>query len=509
MKVSQLLSIYPQFYLGKSPQTDVLGLTMHSQQVEPGFVYIAIRGTSVDGHQYLQEAIQRGALALIVEDPQQVPDSYKGALVVVKDSRQSLYKMASRFYGDPARKLFSLAITGTNGKTSVTYMIEKILTDFGWPTGVIGTNNHHLRERVWENPLTTPDPLTLHKRLGDFLDQGAKAVAIEVSSHALAQKRVDSIPFSSFIFTNLSRDHLDDYPTMEEYFKAKARLFNEIPCLNQQSETSRQVKSRPLHAIVNFDDPWGTRLTIAPGVKLWSYGQGKSGQGESDFQFLLKNPSFQGSDLELKTPMGEVHFRLPMMGVHNAYNATAAIAATCVSVGVPLDKAARSLEDFTGIPGRLESVAPSKNPLNVFVDYAHTDGALKAVLKALHQVRCEMGSKIITVFGCGGHRDKGKRPLMAQVACTMSDIVILTSDNPRTEDPLHIIDEVKKGGNHRLRVQADRRLAIGEAISLAQPGDIVLIAGKGHEAYQIVGETRHEFSDLEVAREFLRLKYLT
>ena len=493
MKIAQLLSIYPQWYLGEQPTADILGLSMDSRTIEPGFVYIAVKGTCRDGHKYIPQAINRGALALVVEDREPVPNSYKGAMVVVKDSRQALHELAARFYNEPAKKLCSFAVTGTNGKTSVTYMIEKILTEFGWSTGVIGTNNHHLGDRVWESPLTTPDPLTLHRRLYEFSRLGAQAMALEVSSHALIQKRADFIPFRSLIFTNLSRDHLDAHSTMEEYFQAKARLFNEVPWLD---------KSHPVYAVVNFDDSWGAKLTIAPGVRLWSYGQ-----GESDFQFSLKNLSFKGSDVELKTLRGEARFHLPMLGVHNAYNATAAIAA-CISVDVPLETATRALENFSGVPGRLENVNPH-HCKNVFVDYAHTDKALKTVLGVLRQVRYKMKSKgqIITVFGCGGNRDKGKRPLMAQVACEGSDIVILTSDNPRTEDPMAIIEDVKRGGDSGLKVQADRRLAIREAIGLAKPGDVVLIAGKGHENTQIVGETSYDFSDIEVAQEFLGSSY--
>ena len=488
MRLSELLSIYPQAHWGFGSESEVLGLSTDSRTLKPGRVFIACRGSREDGHEYVSEAIRQKALCVVVEDKKWIPGFYKGSFVVVEDTQRAVHELASRFYGHPEEQLYFLAVTGTNGKTSVTYMIERILTQWGCLTGVLGTNNYRFGDRVWESQLTTPDPLTIYGYLHNFCTLGARAVAMEVSSHSLLQRRVDFIPFHVLVFTNLTRDHLDTHTTMESYFQAKSRLFNEIPYL--------KMKEGPfVRAVVNRDDPWGAKLTVGPRVKLWRYGQSPG----SEFQFSLKGMDLRGSQVNLKAFQKEVNFYLPLIGAYNAYNAVAAMAA-CVCLGVPLEMAAQVMEEFPGVPGRMENIAPSHSK-SVFVDYAHTDGALKAALEAIQQVKGE--GQIITVFGCGGDRDKGKRPLMATAACQGSDIVILTSDNPRGEDPMRIIQEVKKGGDSRLRVQMDRRLAIQEAIDLAGSGDVVLIAGKGHESYQIIGDTKYNFSDMDVAREFL------
>lgn len=494
MRLPQLLAIYPQLFWGKNPQKDVTGLTNDSREVKPGYVYVAIRGHAVDGHRYIPQVCRQGAIALIVEDAATVPKTYDGAVVVVPDTRVALDELASHFHGRPADHMFCVGVTGTNGKTSTTYMIEAVLEKYGWKTGVLGTINHHFGGHVWESQLTTPDPLTLHKRLSEFRALGGEAAAFEVSSHALAQKRVDDLPFDAAVFTNLTRDHLDYHKSMDEYFAAKERLFREVLGASRKSQ---------VWAVINADDPAGRKLQVTDRAKVWTYGQ-----GAADFRFLIREQDFGGTRFTLKTPRGEAEIHLPLPGLHNVYNATAAIAVG-LAADASLATCSEALANFRGVPGRLQKV-PNDKGVHVFVDYAHTDDALKVVLAALGEVRrsAQLENRIITVFGCGGDRDKGKRPLMAQAALAGSDLVFLTSDNPRTEDPDQIIQDGVAGLapevlNQTVFTEVDRRAAIGRALQSAQVGDVILIAGKGHETYQIVGAEKRPFSDVEVVKEWL------
>ncbi len=493
MKVSQLLSLFPQLKWGDAATLDVADLTLDSRQVKKGTVFVAIRGTAGDGHQYLESAARAGAAALVVEDEAGIPKDYRGAVVKVASTRNALDQLASRYFGNPAQELFCVGVTGTNGKTTVTYMIEKILTHFGWPTGVLGTIDHHLAEHKWPSQLTTPDPLTLQRRLKEFVALGARAAAFEVSSHALSQARADSLPFAVGVFTGFTRDHLDYHKTMEEYFKAKQRLFSEL------------LGNRPQMAVavLNGDDPEVRKTHVREGVTTWWYGA-----KDADFTFRVLKQDLNGSMFHLSSPRGNHEFHLPCPGVHNIYNAVAAIAASCAA-GCSLATASEALQAFHGAPGRLEKV-PNTRGLHIFVDYAHTDDALRTVLKALHDLKEGSGAtgRIITVFGCGGDRDKGKRPLMARAAAAASDVVILTSDNPRTEDPKQILREVQAGiptgWKGELHSEIDRRKAFSVALQTARDGDVILVAGKGHEDYQIVGKEKLNFSDALVMGELLR-----
>ncbi len=496
MKISQLLSIYSHLKLGEDPTAEVSSLVADSRQVKSGSVFIAIKGSSGDGHDFLKQVCEQGAIGLVVMDESKIPKNYSGAIAVVKDTRRALDLLAAHYNGNPADQLFAVGVTGTNGKTSVTYLIEKILNHFGRPTGVIGTVNHHLQQHIWQSELTTPDPLTLQKRLREFVDLGAKAVAFEVSSHALEQKRADSVPFDAVVFTNLTRDHLDYHETMEEYFAAKERLFVDLPAI-------ATAKGKTTHAVINVSDEWGAKIHPADTLKLWTYGEVKS-----DFQFQVLSQDFSGTKFRLKSPRGEHDLHIPLVGKHNVYNAVAAIAVG-VAAGASIETCEEALATFEGVPGRLQRVKNSLD-LNVFVDYAHTDDALRTVLMALQNVKkqSQLRSRIVTVFGCGGDRDKGKRPLMAQRSVEGSDFVVVTSDNPRTEEPLSIIRDIlagvpKEAMNESVFVEVDRREAIRRGLALARPGDVLLIAGKGHEDYQIVGKNKVHFSDVEVAAEIM------
>lgn len=493
MKLAQMLSIFPQLRWGDAASQEVTEITQDSRKVKAGTVFVAIRGSQGDGHRFLTAAADAGAIALVVEDDTGIPATYRGAVVKVASTRRALDVLAQRFYGHPAKDLFCIGVTGTNGKTTITYMVEAILTSFGWPTGVLGTIDHHMGVHKWASQLTTPDPLTLQRRLKEFVSLGARAVAFEVSSHALDQARADSVPFAVGIFTNLTRDHLDYHQTMESYFAAKERLFAELLGRNGQTAV----------AILNGDDPWIRRVRVHEGVTVWWYGT-----RDADFTLRVLKQDLSGSLFHLSTPRGNAEVRLPCPGLHNVYNAAAAIAAG-LAAGVSLNTACEALASFYGAPGRLEQV-PNTRGLHIFVDYAHTDDALRTVLRAISEVRAASGGagRILTVFGCGGDRDRGKRPLMAQAACEFSDRVIITSDNPRTEDPQAIVNEIATGippdWAGSVRIELDRRQALALALQTATEGDVILVAGKGHEDYQIVGDQRLPFSDQKVMGELLK-----
>jgi UDP-N-acetylmuramoyl-L-alanyl-D-glutamate--2,6-diaminopimelate ligase len=342
--------------------------------------------------------------------------------------------------------------------------------------------------------MTTPDPIFLQKRLREFRDAGALGVAMEVSSHALDQKRVDSVPFNTVVFTNLTRDHLDYHKDMESYFSAKQKLFTD---LLWQSEKS------PLFAIVNVADKFGRRLKIADPAIVWTYGA-----KDSDLRYELMSMNFSETIVRIQTPVGEADLKLPMSGIHNVLNAMAAIGVG-LSAGLSLAICVSALEQFAGVPGRLQSVQNSKG-LSVFVDYAHSPDALENVLLAINSVRknIQSSARIWTIFGCGGDRDKGKRPLMAKVAVKYSDQVVVTSDNPRTEDPQQIIQDILLGieGDDKSKSEAivNRQEAIYQTVMKAHLGDVILIAGKGHEDYQVIGQEKFFFSDLKVAEEAIK-----
>jgi UDP-N-acetylmuramoyl-L-alanyl-D-glutamate--2,6-diaminopimelate ligase len=495
MKLVQLFSLYHDFKMGDDPMTEVKNITIDSRHATDGDVFIAIKGSQKDSHDYLIDVCHRGVVGVVIEDPTRLPPDYRGAVLVVPRAREAAMKLAGRFYGDPSQKLHCVGVTGTNGKTSTTYMIEAVLNHFGMKTGVLGTINHHCGDKRWESSLTTPDPITLQKRMRDFVALDAKAVAFEVSSHALDQDRVTGVPFGCAVFTNLTRDHLDYHKTFENYFRAKEKLFTNL---------SPQKNGEPAFAIINQNDEWGRQIRIHPQAYRWTYGE-----VQSDFQFQILESLYSGSRVHLNTPRGEIEFRVPLPGRHNVYNAVAAIAVG-LSAGASLQRAVEGIESFLGVPGRLERVHSAKSDLNVFVDYAHTDDALRSVLSNLSLIRqqSKSGGAIITVFGCGGDRDRGKRPLMAQAAIEHSDCFFITSDNPRTEDPLAIIQDILTGVpkallNSKVFVEVERSEAIRKAIAQATPKDVVVIAGKGHETYQIVGETKHEFDDVKVAQGFM------
>ncbi len=450
-------------------------------------IFVAIKGLANDGHIYIDEALTKGLKVAVVESKSKLSPEKQ---LQVKNSRWALSHLANEFYGRPSEKLKVVGITGTNGKTSCSLMIEAILKSANIKAGVIGTIDHHLGEKVWPTNLTTADPITIQKRLSEFVQMGAKAAVMEVSSHSLAQYRVDHILFDVAVFTNLSRDHLDYHKDFEDYFAAKSRLFTEL--LNNQKGEGV--------AVINADDSYATQL-------IHKINNTKSfGEKNCDYSFQITNSNFDKTEFKLNALGNKLQTSIPLIGKHNVYNAVASALATD-ALGVNLETSLRALSQFSEIAGRLQKV-PNNKSLNVFIDYAHTDDALRSTLNALSEIRNQQSdskSKIYVVFGCGGDRDRGKRPLMARVAEKYADHIIVTSDNPRTEDPKKIIEDILKGFESEKPVKSlvDRREAINFAINSASKNDVVLVAGKGHENYQILGATKVDFSDYNEALKAL------
>ncbi len=496
MKLHQLFSFFTLWNVTSQQnlalEQEVSGVFFDARLVKAHSVFVAIRGHEKDGHEFLPQAIANGAIALVVENKSKVPAECDVLVIEVPNTRKILDLLASRFYKFPSQDLFCIGVTGTNGKTSVTYILEHILNLNKKLTGVMGTVNHRIAEKVWPTQNTTPDAVTLQKRLREFVDAGAVCAALEVTSHALDQKRVESVHFDTVIFTNLTLDHLDYHKNMQNYFETKQTLFTDMMVSSSK---------KPKFAIVNIDDDYGRKLRIADDVNCWTFGK-----KESDFQFKILKMNFAETEFELKTSAETIQVKLPLCGEHTIYNVIASVAAA-LTCGISLQKSFKALQTFNGVPGRLQKVESGSTKTS-FVDYAHTPDALENVLTSLKQIKkdSQAKNKIITVFGCGGDRDKSKRPMMGRIAATLSDFIFITSDNPRTEKPETIIQEIEMGLPKDFRAftsEVDREKAIRLAIEMADDGDVILIAGKGHEDYQIIGTEKKFFSDFEVAKRYL------
>jgi UDP-N-acetylmuramoyl-L-alanyl-D-glutamate--2,6-diaminopimelate ligase len=478
----------------------VTGVAYHSGEVTPGGIFVALKGARTDGHRFVAEAIRRGAAAIVSEQENEIPAGVTA--VGVDRARLALAHLAAAFYGHPSRELTLVGITGTNGKTSTTYLLEAILSRAGRRVGVIGTVNYRAGDKTWPAPVTTPESLDLQRLLRAMRNEGVSHVCMEVSSHALDLNRVDRAAFDVGVFTNLSQDHLDYHRDLEDYFAVKSRLFLEILA---------DGGGAPGLAVLNLDDPRGRELRRRVSVKALTYGCHPDSQVRPlSYQFRP-----DGIQARLTSPMGEMEIDSSLVGPFNLANILAA-AATALGLGLTPAEVAQGIAALNGVPGRLERFGPPAGPA-VFVDYAHTPEAVTQALGALQQLKF---NRIITVFGCGGDRDRKKRPLMGRAAAAGSQLVVVTSDNPRSEDPLAIIKEIEPGvrtaglapvteaaarqGNPGYLVVPDRREAIRLAVSLARPGDAVLVAGKGHEDYQIWGTERRHFDDREEAARALQ-----
>ena len=471
---------------------EVAGVAYDSRRVQPGAVFVALRGLRADGVAFVEQAITRGALAVVTES--QVPAGEPVPWITVRDARLALAELAAAFYRHPSEELAVVGITGTNGKTTTSYLLSAVFDRAGLPCGRIGTVSYRLRNEERGAPHTTPEAPDLQSILRTLVDEGCGACVMEVSSHALALRRADAIRFAAGVFTNLTRDHLDFHCGMENYFAAKRRLFELLP--------------PGAVGVINLDDPHGAPLVDAVARPV-TYAIDRAAD-VTPGPFAL---SFDGLRFDLRTPRGLLHVTSPLVGRPNVYNILAA-AATAIALDLPLGAIERGLADVARVPGRFQVVSTEADDVKVVVDYAHTDDALKNLLETARPLAT---GRVITVFGCGGDRDRTKRPLMGAVAARLSDVVVITSDNPRSENPLAIIEDIQRGlpgtgekppgrgapGSGARGLVCipipDRREAIERAIRQAQAGDLVLVAGKGHERYQVIGDRVLPFDDVEAA----------
>jgi UDP-N-acetylmuramoyl-L-alanyl-D-glutamate--2,6-diaminopimelate ligase len=465
--------------LGKAAAT---GLQYDSRRVQPGFLFFAFPGARADGREFAQQAIEKGAVAVVSEFA--APNGFLGRWIEVEHGRQALALAARNFYGKPDARLKLTGVTGTNGKTTTTFLIDAVLRSAGLTTALVGTIEYRLANKVLPAVNTTPESLDLYRMFEELEQAGGTHVTMEVSSHALALGRVYGITFHTAVFTNLTRDHLDFHHSMEEYFAAKRLLF------------APQGAIPPEWAVINFDDPYGRRIGPAPHTLRYGFEEGADLRGSS----LEMN--FDGLRFTVQHGRERVQLTSPLVGKFNAYNILAACGAA-LSYGLDWTTITRAIANSPRVPGRFESVQQGQ-PFLIVVDYAHTDDALRNVISVARELHPK---RVITLFGCGGDRDRAKRPLMAQVAAQASDYVVLTSDNPRSEDPINIMNDALVG----LRrfdtphtIEPDRAKAIRAALREARAGDLVILAGKGHETYQVLKDRVIHFDDREVARDVLR-----
>src|ERR1700680_1466172 len=478
--------------LAQRGDPSVSGVEYDSRRVKPGAVFVAMRGETSDGNRFIDQAIQAGAVAVFTDSPAEKPRGGV-AWAVVPNGGLALARLSANFYKHPAERIAITGITGTNGKSTTAFLVESILSAAGRKSALIGTIEYHVAGNVYPAPHTTPEALELARLLNQALGLGATDAVMEVSSHALAQERVFGVPFDVAVFTNLTRDHLDYHKTMDEYFAAKRVLFEGCGT------------DPPRGVVTNLDDEYGAKLagfSRKRSAVVLGYGWERG-----DFHAGNVDISPRGTRFDLATPQEKIAVFSPLIGRVNVYNILAA-AAACYARGCTGQAIARGIESLTHVPGRFERVDCGQ-PFSVVVDYAHTDDALRNLTALSREFVSRGGAapRVLTGFGCGGDRDRAKRPLMGEAAGRGSDFVVLTSDNPRSEDPRAIINDALVGlqkTGAKYRVEADRRKAIALAIAEARPGDIVLIAGKGHENVQVTREGSHPFDDVEVAREALR-----
>lgn len=484
---SELIADLTVLFSSGNLDVPVNGIAYDSRRVEHDFLFLAIDGFKTDGHFFVNDAIASGAAALVVEKPVVVPSDV--AWIQVPDTRQALALISARFYKFPSRKLTLIGVTGTNGKTTTTHMLAAVYRAAGKKTGLIGTIASWIGDSMLPVEHTTPESLELQKLLAMMADSQIDTVLMEVSSHALALKRVLGCQFDTGIFTNISQDHLDFHKDMDDYLYAKEKLFEML---------GEDNKGKGRFAVVNCDDPGAARIIAASRADVITYGLSENAMVRAEDV----NVSVQGASFHVLTPWGDSFVRLKLTGLFNIYNALATLAAGGVN-GLSLKNMVKALEVLPGVRGRFETVDRGQDFM-VIIDFAHTPDGLENVLRTAGKLT---GGRLITVFGCGGDRDRGKRPLMGEIAARYSNISIITSDNPRTEDPLKIISDIEEG-LHRVEqavytVIPDRRQAIAYALHTAAAGDVVIIAGKGHEDYQIIGTNKIPFDDREEAANVL------
>lgn len=491
MRLGDLIEGLPHRSFSGNKEVDVKAIHYDSRSVSHGSLFVAIPGRRYDGHNFIPQALKNGAVALVAEREMEIETPHV-PIVLVDDSRKALAHISSNFYNYPSRKLQVIGITGTNGKTTTTYLLESILKCAGQKAGVIGTINYRMESIAFPALHTTPEASDLQGLLALMVEKGISHAVIEVSSHSLAMHRVRGCEFDAAVFTNFSQDHLDFHGSTEDYFQAKSLLFS---TLGMDS-----FKEGPKWAILNSDDPYSKRISKITQARIITYGLGEG----ADLRALDLNISMEGLRFPLVFQGTPLPISSSLVGRHNAYNILAA-AGTAYCLSLPSHAIVEGVRRMEKVPGRFEKIEAGQD-FTVVVDYAHTGDALERVLRTARDL-CQ--GRLITVFGCGGDRDRGKRPVMGEIAARLSDYSIITSDNPRGEDPEKIIADIEAGVKRVCRESKryvkilDRSRAIHEAIEMARSRDLVVIAGKGHETYQIIGDEAIPFDDRAVAREAL------
>lgn len=478
MILKELLEVIDVLNIEGEVDVDIRDITSDSRKASDDFMFIALKGVQVDGHQYIENAIKNGAAVVLYEDEPEKKHLKKGVTYVkVNDSADSIGKIASKWYGNPSAKLKLVGVTGTNGKTTTATLLYDMFMRLGYRTGLLSTVCNYVNEEKYPATHTTPDPVSLNMMLAKMVDAGCEYAFMEVSSHAIHQKRISGLEFTGGIFTNLTQDHLDYHKTMQEYLKAKKAFFDNLPAT--------------AFALTNIDDKNGLVMFQNTKAKKYTY----SVKALADFKGRILEKHFDGTSIEINNRELEVHF----VGVFNVYNLLA-VYGSAVLLDQNIEDILVVLSTLKPVSGRFETLK-SPDGFTAIVDYAHTPDALTNVLQAIHEVLQGSG-RVITVVGCGGNRDKTKRPIMAREAVNLSDQVILTSDNPRFEEPEAIVNDMADGLDatqlKKTLLIVDRAQAIKTACTLAQKGDVILVAGKGHEDYQDVKGVKHHFDDKEV-----------
>ncbi|MBS4189126.1 UDP-N-acetylmuramoyl-L-alanyl-D-glutamate--2,6-diaminopimelate ligase [Bacillus sp. FJAT-49705] len=481
MELHTLISYLQPYRVFSGENPMITSIENDSRNVQPGSLFICIKGFTVDGHDFVSNAVQQGAAAVLSEIDIDLPVP----VVVVQNTRRSMAVLADAFFEQPSKNLYLIGITGTNGKTTTSHLIEKIFSDVGKKTGLIGTMYTKIGEEKSEVKNTTPDSLTLQRIFKEMVDKGVKTTVMEVSSHALDEGRIHGCDFDIAVFTNLTQDHLDYHKTMDEYRNAKCLLFAQLGSAFQHE--------RKKYAIINMDDQASNVFIKATAAHVLTYGIDQS----ADLQAINIQMTAYGTTFELHSPFGKHQISMQLIGKFSVYNVLASIGVGIVS-DIPIEKIIKSIEEVKGVSGRFETVDAGQN-FSVIVDYAHTPDSLENVLLTVKQFAKK---RVFVIVGCGGDRDRSKRPLMAEIACRYSSNPIFTSDNPRSENPIQILNDMEAGVIGKdFKIIVDRREAIRSAIHEAQEEDVILIAGKGHETYQLIGDQVINFDDRQVAKE--------
>ena len=480
MKLSTLVHHLESMGTYNLCDVEITGITNDSRKVRPGYLYVAIKGYKADGHNFIKKSLECGAQAIVSEEKLSLDTSIPQ--IVVRNTRKALSSLSCCFYNNPSQKINVVGVTGTNGKTTTTFLTKSIIEKAGYEAGLIGTINYQIGEKMITAQETTPESVELQRLIAEMVEAKIKFAVMEVSSHSAIQHRIENIDFKTAVFTNITAEHLDYHKTISNYMNAKLELFKNL--------------RKDSFAVLNADDEFSEYFADRTNAKILWYGI----KNDADIKAEICRESTSDIMIKLKYSRKEIDMKIPFVGVHNVYNVLAAVA-SAISLGFELDVIKSGIETAPTVPGRLESV-PCNRGFEVVVDYAHTPHALETVLQALKNL---VKGRILLVFGCGGDRDKEKRPLMGRIADEKSDIFWLTNDNPRSEDPLNIIDGIKAGikPGRSFHTQINRHKAIADALSEATDGDLVLVAGKGHEKYQIIKDTITPFDDREVIKAIL------